>query len=923
MDFKQVDKKYRPIPFWSWNEKLDTEETKRQVALMDEAGIGGYFMHARGGLLTEYMGEEWFDNVRAATEEGARRGMHSWAYDENGWPSGFGGGRVNGLGIDYQQKSLHIEDATPENAGLDNTVAVIDGKRYYYNVNRFYVDTLNKKVIEKFIEEIYAEYERRCGKTFDGFFTDEPQILRDTGYPWSFILEDEFYGRYGYSLKENLDRLFFDKENSARVRVDYWQMVTDLFSEAFFKQICDWCLARGYEFTGHLVLEENLFMQIVSNGACMPHYEYFTIPGMDWLGRALSDCLTPVQLASVAAQTGKKQILSETFALAGHNVSHAELKRIYEWQMVHGVNLLCTHLEGYSLRGIRKRDYPPAMYYQQPWWEDMKIFFDSASRIGMLLAEGQVVADTLLLHNQTTAWMLYDGVELSRASEEKINEYSAALVGTMRKLEDKHILYHLGDETVIKRHGRVEKGKFIIGQMSYTRLVIPPHLDFLPFTKELIEKFIQEGGEVVSADNIAPNPVTAPSRLSYTMRVLDGCTLHYFVNTDNATVEAEISVGDKIMIPETGELVPFCGKHTFHPYESLVLIDTGEMREEVPESVSTSELPLCGEWQVEGATLNSLTLDRCDYYFDGELVQKDGYVLNILPRINEERRPVRLRQTYRFLVDGVPDTLFLVTETPDIFEIEMNGTRVEKFDCGYFRDSAFRMIDIAKYVNKGLNIIEFNSVIKQSDKCLEHLDNSWTFEAMKNCLSYDMEIEPIYIVGEFGLDIRGSVEELDGDAYRISEMPVIVAAPKTVDIERLDFSGFSQFSGKLTLTKKFNLCDTHRHVRLKGRGINSIRLCVNGKEVATVMNPPYDVDITEYLSEGENTLTLTLLNNLRNMMGPHHLKEGESGHVTPSSFYMESNVFARKPGADGSCHDVLDYWADEYCFVHFGLECEK
>ncbi len=923
MDFKQVDKKYRPIPFWSWNEKLDTEETKRQVALMDEAGIGGYFMHARGGLLTEYMGEEWFDNVRAATEEGARRGMHSWAYDENGWPSGFGGGRVNGLGIDYQQKSLHIEDATPENAGLDNTVAVIDGKRYYYNVNRFYVDTLNKKVIEKFIEEIYAEYERRCGKTFDGFFTDEPQILRDTGYPWSFILEDEFYGRYGYSLKENLDRLFFDKENSARVRVDYWQMVTDLFSEAFFKQICDWCLAHGYEFTGHLVLEENLFMQIVSNGACMPHYEYFTIPGMDWLGRALSDCLTPVQLASVAAQTGKKQILSETFALAGHNVSHAELKRIYEWQMVHGVNLLCTHLEGYSLRGIRKRDYPPAMYYQQPWWEDMKIFFDSASRIGMLLAEGQVVADTLLLHNQTTAWMLYDGVELSRAAVEKINEYSAALVGTMRKLEDKHILYHLGDETVIKRHGRVENGKFIIGQMSYTRLVIPPHLDFLPFTKELIEKFIQEGGEVVSADKIAPNPVTAPSRLSYTMRVLDGCTLHYFVNTDNATVEAEISVGDKIMIPETGELVPFCGKHTFHPYESLVLIDTGEMREEVPEAPPTSELPLCGEWQVEGATLNSLTLDRCDYYFDGELVQKDGYVLNILPRINEERRPVRLRQTYRFLVDGIPDTLFLVTETPDIFEIEMNGTRVEKFDCGYFRDSAFRMIDIAKYVNKGLNIIEFNSVIKQSDKCLEHLDNSWTFEAMKNCLSYDMEIEPIYIVGEFGLDIRGSVEELDGDAYRISEMPVIVAAPKTVDIERLDLSGFSQFSGKLTLTKKFNLCDTHRHVRLKGRGINSIRLCVNGKEVATVMNPPYDVDITEYLSEGENTLTLTLLNNLRNMMGPHHLKEGESGHVTPSSFYMESNVFAKKPGADGSCHDVLDYWTDGYCFVHFGLECEK
>ena len=65
MDFKNVPKKYRPIPFWSWNEKLDTEETKEQVRIMDEVGIGGFFMRARSGLQTEYMGSEWFDNTSA------------------------------------------------------------------------------------------------------------------------------------------------------------------------------------------------------------------------------------------------------------------------------------------------------------------------------------------------------------------------------------------------------------------------------------------------------------------------------------------------------------------------------------------------------------------------------------------------------------------------------------------------------------------------------------------------------------------------------------------------------------------------------------------------------------------------------------------------------------------------------------------
>ncbi len=919
MDFKHVDKKYRPIPFWSWNERLDTEQTKRQVGIMDEAGIGGYFMHARGGLLTEYMGKEWFDNVKAATDEGARRGMHSWAYDENGWPSGFGGGKVNGLGVEYQQKSLHAEPACEGAAALSRTLLVRDGIRYYYEVNEFYVDVLDEKVTARFIEEIYAEYERRCGKSFDGFFTDEPQILRGTGYPWSFTLEEKFTERYGYSLIENLDGLFLKKGNYKQLRVDYWQLVTELFSTSFFKQIYDWCCERDYKLTGHLVIEEDLFGQLITNGSCMAHYEYFSMPGMDWLGRPVFECLTPMQVASAAAQTGKKQILSETFALAGHNVSHAELKRIYEWQMVHGINMLCTHLEGYSLRGIRKRDYPPAMYYQQPWWEDMSIFFDAVSRIGMLLAEGEIVAQTLLIHPQTTAWMLYDGYELSHECRGEIEVYNRALLRDMRTLEDKHVQYHLGDETLIRRHGRVENGRFIIGRMSYTTLVIPEHLELLPYTQSLIEQFRAQGGKILKAEDVAANPVTDINRLTYTTRKFADFDLHYFVNTDNATVDAEISVGNKMMVPHTGELLPFDGKHTFAPYESLVLIDTHEPREAAEKMAKRAPLALEGKWRVRESSLNSLTLDRCDYSFDGVPVEQDGYVLNILPRLLELRRPVKLHQTYRFTCEDIPGTVYLATETPELFDIEVNGTRVEKTDCGCFRDIAFRMVDIAKYVKKGLNTVELDCVVDQSPECYEHIDRSWTFESMKNCLSYDCEIEPIYIVGDFSLRLPDKRVELENDAYRISEIPTVTAPVSEVDISRLDIDGFSEFSGKLTLERTFDIDDTSRTVCLKGRGINSVRLSVNDKEVATVMYPPYEVDISDHLVKGENKLTLTLLNNLRNMMGPHHLKIGECMAVCPSSFFKESNIFIHPVGADSSCHDLLEQWDDDYCLVHFGL----
>ena len=923
MDFKNVDKKYRPIPFWSWNEKLDVEETKRQIRMMDEAGIGGYFMHARGGLATEYMGEEWFENIKASIEEGDKLGMHSWAYDENGWPSGFGGGKVNGLGVEYQQKSLHCEPFAEDNKNADNTILVKDGVRYFYRVNEFYVDTLDKKVIKKFIDEIYAKYYEKFGSAFDGFFTDEPQILRGDGYPWSFILEESFKERYGYSLIDNLDMLFFDRDGCEDVRVDYWQLITELFSEAFFKQIYDFCDAHGYKLTGHLVLEEDLMSQIVSNGACMPHYEYFHVPGIDWLGRPVTECLTPMQLSSASAQLGKKQILTETYAASGHSVSHDELKRILEWQMVHGVNLLCTHLEGYSLRGIRKRDYPPAMYYQQPWWSDMKVFFDAMSRVGMLIAEGRVNVDTLLIHPQTTAWTIYNGFEFTAESSKKIREYNDSFLADMRSIEDKHVEYHLGDETLMKRHGKVKNGELVIGNMRYKTVVLPTNYKkFLPNTERLLDEFRMAGGRIISVDEVKANDITEPSRLGFTSRSFDDFDMYYFVNTDNSELSATFKKGDKLLEIETGELLPFTGAHAFAPYESIVIIDTHSERCGVETTSNSQNLSLLGEWNVEAFTHNSLTLDKCDYYFDGELIEKDGYVLNILPRINELERAVNLTQCYRFYINDMPTEIFLATETPDIFEIAVNGTVIDKTDCGYFRDSAFRKLNIVPYVKTGENEIVFKSTIVQSQACYEHISKSWTFESMKNCLSYDMEIEPIYIVGNFGLSFDCECTELDNGAYRVEKQPVISASPKIVDAGSLDYCGFAEFAGEITLSREVELDNTNYHVILKGRGMNAIRLKVNGNDVATKLYAPYRVEISDYLTVGKNKIEITVVNNLRNMMGPHHLAFDENRWVYPGLFYKESNIFEHPEGAGADCHDVLPRFMDGYLLVNFGLTDE-
>ncbi|MCQ2451326.1 MAG: hypothetical protein MJ080_05070 [Clostridia bacterium] len=37
---QNLPKEYRPLPFWSWNDKLEKEELISQISAMKESGIG-------------------------------------------------------------------------------------------------------------------------------------------------------------------------------------------------------------------------------------------------------------------------------------------------------------------------------------------------------------------------------------------------------------------------------------------------------------------------------------------------------------------------------------------------------------------------------------------------------------------------------------------------------------------------------------------------------------------------------------------------------------------------------------------------------------------------------------------------------------------------------------------------------------------
>ena len=909
MNFKEVEKKYRPIPFWSWNSKLDVEETKRQISLMDEAGMGGFFMHARGGLTTEYMGEEWFANITAGVDEGNKRGMQPWAYDENGWPSGFGNGIVNGLGEEYQQKYLRWDKNINS---TDKTICVIGEYRFYYEINPFYVDTLDRKVADEFINQIYQPYYDKYKDTFCGFFCDEPQISRN-GIPWSLTFPEAYEKEYGENVLDKLDELFFEKGEYQETRVKFWRLITIMFSENFMKPVYEWCVEHSLGFTGHVACEETLEEEVTCNGACMPHYEYFTMPGMDWLGRDIFDCLTPLQLTSAAHQLGKKEILSESFALCGHNVGFDELKAILQWHMVLGVTKLCQHLEGYSLEGLRKRDYPPAMYYQQPWWEEYKYFNEAMSRIGKILAEGEVCYDTLLLHNISSAWKCFND-----NTNGEISKYNNALLKDYKILLEKHILFHFGDEILMERHAKVEKNELVIGTQRYKTVVIPENLGFLENTQKLLEEFRANGGVITTADEVENNNICSSSMITYTERLYEDYKVYYFINNNNTEVTTTFLRGGKVIDIITGEVSQFSGEYTFAPYDSLMLLDDGTPFSSENQNEESKVLDIRGEWEIIDCSENVLTLDTCDVYFNNELVGKKENAVDVLYMALDRKECLNVRLEYKFNVTHIPEDVFLVCEQPHKFIIKVNGTELNRKDIGYFRDKSFRKIPINGLLKEGENIISTEINFAPEEKIYDDIEKAFVFETEKNKLTFDTEFESIYIIGDFSVRTDGEFLNLDKNAVRYIGSYSIDKTKKTINLANIEQQGFPFFSGRITVRKEFDLDSINYVLSFKKKGVNCVEVKVNGEVLKNIMWGHLKCELSKALKTGKNTVELTLVNNLRNMLGPHHLPSGESYWVTPWDFYKKRNVWNH--ALCGSSDEME--WDDNYCFAEFGISID-
>ncbi len=972
------------LPFWSWNDRLETDELKRQIDLMRKAGLGGYFMHARGGLETPYMGDEWMQAIRTGMDH-AGDDMQAWAYDENGWPSGFADGVIPKMGVEHQQKTLvrcivgtdafdpdtvlgyyrktgdgMVMTDTPENG--DIAVVCV--------VNPYYIDTMNPDTIRRFLDETHEKYYRQFGADFgtrlQGFFTDEPQYGA-YNTPWSPLLEQAWRDRYGEELRPLLGWLFIEGDGSRRMRTRYYTLAGERYRECFIKQMYDWCTDHGCELTGHVMQEENLVVQLASTGGAMPCYEYFHMPGVDWLGRQVGSPVTPKQVGSAAAQLGRKRVLTESFALCGWDVPFNELRRIAGWQFVNGVNRICQHLSAYSLRGLRKRDFPPSLHVQQPWFEEYAGFNDYVTRLGSALAQGQELVDVLLVQPRQAVAAVFDLNHIAKAAQ-----INADFEQTSIRLDGLHIGHHYGDETLMSKFGSVDGAALRVGQMTYHTVILPSCSTLPRRVAELLLAFAQNGGRVLAmgdrlceidaAPDTLANQLAAYAKplpetdaawramlagddslsivqngaecdgLSCMVRRLDDGRRLFFVTNRTQTdfgactlsitgvtglLELDLIQGRELAIavsPRDGRTV---WTASFASSEAHVFIETDAAY--TAEPLPTTERIVLDHLVLSDRTDNLLTLDMCEYRVDGGDWQPKKAVILLQDELLAKQKPCAVDLRFTFNVTDLDriGALCLAMETPDQYTLTLNGKPFTFTDSGHVGDYAFRKSDIRAFVREGANELIVAADFYQSPKVYEVLFGDNVHETERNKLTLDTELESVYLVGDFGVSFDGEYRRGDRCAIWTDKTGVfsITPPPDSVDMRDITPNGFWFFAGRMRFSQDITVHPKRRteyYVSLSTLKAPAAVVWVNGHKVGTLAFAPYRVTVTEWLRDGDNRIEIELLSGNRNWLGPHHRPVGESYMVTPATFGDQ------RSWADEQEHGP--YWTDDYCFVEFGGE---
>ncbi len=959
LDLQHPSREYTSAPFWVWNDWLTPVLLEQTLVSLAEQHIRQVIVHPRPGLMTPYLAEEWFSLWRHALTLARKYDMLLWIYDENSYPSGFAGGHVaeampesRALGLKLEAKQ-RVDVSHPnllmvyrkttqgyENVMLPAGSGVLPDGEYWvasleqaeaspWYGGRFHVDLIRPGVTEKFIDVTLEPYRRRFGdefgRTIRGVFTDEPYLTPCGDIHWTPDLPEQFKQRWGEDFLEGLPYLREASEKGKLFRHHYFQLLNELFVDRWAKPYYEYCEQVGLELTGHYWEHRWPNATMVPDNMAMAAWQHR--PGIDILFNEYAEgpqaqfgnARVVLELASVANQTGRVRTLCESYGGSGAEMSFEDYKRIGDWVAVLGVNTINEHLSAVSLRGARKRDYPPTFSYHSPWMECYGALVDYFARVSCALSQGQQLNSCLVLEPTTTAWIHH--FETSPRLEEIGDKFQALVVA----LAQSQIEFDLGSEHIIQERGAVTttaqgRPRFQVGERAYEVVVIPAEMENINrATYDLLSRYLDLGGVVLScAGQNLPSYLdgqssidcgrlrsakgwycVTPSELAEKITALCHSTTRILLDPSNQGVvyhhRRQLSDGDIVFITNTSKEMAASGQVVaLAKGVREVCLDTGRV---------------CGyafSNRADGRIAASFTLSPCGsimLYLDRAPVSATQ-----AKPVARGRMPVPLSKVSVRRVDD--NNLIL-----DYADIEAGGET--KTSLYWLKAAQFIFQKNGLAGNPWDHAVQFrDELLKTTFPVRSGFQATYPFsieEAVPGRLLAVVECPDLYRISCNGVDITArpgawwldrafGVMDIAGVAGVGENVLTIKASPMTVfhEFEAAhiigDFSlkavkkgfvigppeplglGDWRLQGLPLYGHRVAYSATFRMPSRSGRRVLVFlpawkgvvaKVRVNGRETGVIYHHPMECDITDAVAPGDNTVELVVYGSLRNTLGPH------------------------------------------------------
>lgn len=496
MDVLQGKEDNYILPFF-WQHGESKELLEEGMQRIYDSGIKAVCVESRPH--PDFVGEGWWRDLDIIMAKAKELNMRVWVLDDAHFPSGFCNGKIapdspygkvylTQYGVDIvgpkQGRSVLIileqgEELVAVTMGKrdrnnqdsltevkDLTSQVSDGRVFVdvpnglWCVNvikttrkgtgrKNYINTIDHDAVRYFIDQIYephyAHYKDDFGKTFAGFFSDEPEIGSFGGeyghdanigkfnmkMPWSQTLHERLKELWGSEFAENLMALWTtpdrnsNENKSGLCRMQFADIAARLYGENFCEQIRQ----HGVEYIGHVIEDGGMHAHM---GIGAGHY-FHALWGQDMAGidvvlqqirPGLDDCkfhsvggnlgyhgeLYHYALAKLAASLAhmdskkKGRALCEVFGAYGWAEGLKLMKWLLDHMLVNGINYFVPH--AFSMKDFPDPDCPPHFYARgmNPQFPYFKNLMEYCNRVSHLISNGVHIPAVAVVYPAEQEW---------------------------------------------------------------------------------------------------------------------------------------------------------------------------------------------------------------------------------------------------------------------------------------------------------------------------------------------------------------------------------------------------------------------------------------------------------------------------------------------------------------------------------------